>query len=92
MKETVGSIRRGTLWDKWKIFVRKNGPSYLVGLSVYFVGMAILWSFFDSFDRAIFLLLLAVCMLGYAVAIPLLAKHKNSESIDQNSIPQSPSF
>ena len=87
MTETTDNNHHRTFGEKWKItrFFRKNGPSFLAVLSVYFVGMAILWSFIGTFDRAIFCLLLAGMMLGYSAVIPLLAKHKNSESRVQNS-------
>ncbi len=91
MTETTGSNKRRTFRDKWKgfdekatRFFRKYGPIFFVGLSVFFLAASTIWSIADSTDKAIQSLLLAGLMLGYAVVLPFLSKHKESESRDES--------
>ena len=87
MTETTDNTHHTAFGDKGKItrFLRKHGPNFFLGMSIFFLGMSILWWIGNSPNEVIVCLLLAGLMLGYAVAFPFLAKHVASKSRDQNS-------
>lgn len=87
MTESTGTNQRRTFRESWKSFdqkstrlVRKYGPGAFQVMSACFLGIALIFNLVDAMDQSIYCLILSGLTLGYAVSIPVLIKHKESEA------------